>query len=629
MAPQNKIMTKPAHFLWLGLGFSLAVLGAAIAFNLYLERNLTMARESERLSAHARVIAENLEHQLASADRALKEIRGEVPNWKGSSGLKAGTLHLKMLSNAMSGIRYISVINAEGTLLISNELQQFVGRNFSHRDYFQAVKQRPSVDTLYVSPPYKSLIGPYFINVTRMIPGAHGEFAGIVTATLDPEYFKTLMTSALYAPDMWDAIAHGDGLLFLMEPEREGMQGMNLALPGTLFTRHRDSGRMATVYTDTVYATRELRMMAQRTTRSDTLKMDKPLDVAVSRDLGAVLRPWRRTAMAQGGLYVLLVIFSIAGLYAYQRRQRKFVQREAETTSAMRLFAERLQLATEASGIGVWDYDFLAGRLIWDDSMYAIYGLARSDGSSYDVWNRSVLPEDRPIADAAMKATLEQGVPYTPLFRIRRSDGAIRHIQARARIHFDTAGKPVRMVGTNEDITEQKTMQEQLELQAHHDYLTGLFNRRHFLEQGQLALAGAKRYDHALSLCMLDIDQFKSINDTRGHQAGDIVLQKLGHILRETLRTVDIIGRMGGEEFAILMPETDLQEAAEIAERLRETVASTNVILEAGLPLHFSVSIGVTTMKDKEVNMDILISQADTALYQAKNTGRNKVCLAD
>ena len=359
MAPQNKITTKPAHFLWLGLGFFLAVLGAAIAFNLYLERGLTMGRESERLSAHARVIAENLEHQLASANRALKEIRGEVPNWKGSSGLKAGTLHLKMLSNAMSGIRYISVINAEGTLVMSNELQQFVGRNFSHRDYFQAVKQYPSVDTLYVSPPYKSLLGPYFINVSRMIPGAHGEFAGIVTATLDPEYFKTLMTSALYAPDMWDAIAHGDGLLFLMEPEREGMQGMNLALPGTLFTRHRDSGRMATVFTDTVYATRELRMMAQRTVRSDALKVDKPLDVAVSRDLDAVLRPWLRTAMMQGGLYVMIVTLSIAGLYAYQRRQRKFVQREAEATSTMRLFAERLQLATEASGIGVWDYDMV------------------------------------------------------------------------------------------------------------------------------------------------------------------------------------------------------------------------------------------------------------------------------
>jgi diguanylate cyclase (GGDEF)-like protein/PAS domain S-box-containing protein len=542
---------------------------------------------------------------------------------------KAGTLHLRMLSNAMSGIRYISVISAEGTLVMSNELQQFIGRNFSHRDYFQAVKQHPSVDMLYVSPPYKSLLGPYFINVSRMLPGAHGEFAGIVTATLDPEYFKTLMTSALYAPDMWDAIAHGDGLLFLMEPEREGMQGMNLALPGTLFTRHRDSGKLATVFTDTVYATRERRMMAQHTVRSDALKVDKPLDVAVSRDLSMVLQPWRRTAMAQGGLYVLLVIISIAGLYAYQRRQRKFEQLDAEATAALRLSTERLQLATEASGVGVWDYDFLTSQLIWDDSMYAIYGLNRSAGSSYDIWNRSVLPEDRPIADAALKATLEQGVPYTPQFRIRRSDGAIRYIQARARIHFDTAGKPLRMVGTNEDVTEQKNLQEQLELQAHHDYLTGLPNRRHFMEQGELALAGAKRYGHALSLCMLDIDHFKHINDTYGHKAGDIVLQKLGHILRETLRTVDITGRMGGEEFAILMPETDFREAAEIAERLRETVSRSDVISEAGLPLHFSVSIGVAAMREKDVNMDMLINLADQALYLAKNSGRNKVCLAD
>jgi diguanylate cyclase (GGDEF)-like protein/PAS domain S-box-containing protein len=333
--------------------------------------------------------------------------------------------------------------------------------------------------------------------------------------------------------------------------------------------------------------------------------------------------------MAQGGLYVLIVIFSMAGLYGYQRRQRKFEQREAEAAATLRLSAERLQLAAEASDFGVWDYDLATNQLVWDDSMFAIYGIEKSTVSNlYDVWSSSLLPEDRPETDAALKATLERGVPYTPHFHIRRGDGAVRYIQARARIHFDASGKPRRLVGTNEDITEQNNLQEQLELQAHHDYLTGLFNRRHFLELGELALAGAKRYDHALSLCMLDIDYFKTINDTHGHKAGDIVLQKLSHVLRETLRTVDIIGRMGGEEFAILMPETGFQEAAEIAERLRETVARSDVILEAGLPLHFFISIGVAAMKDKNVNMDMLINQADTALYQAKNTGRNKVCLA-
>lgn len=729
-------------------------LGGAIAFNLNLEHDRRAAREQDRLSAQARVIAENLEHQLASTNLALENIRVELPHWKGPAGLQAETLYLKALTNVMPGIRYIGIMDAKGTLRASN-LQEFVGRNFGYRDYFQAVKQHPNADTLYISPPFKSVAGPYVINLSRMIFGQQGEFAGIITASLDPEYFKTLMTSVLYAPDMWDAIGHGDGLLFLMVPERKELHGMNLAQPGSFFTQHRDSGQVATVLTGTVYSTGEVRMMAQRTVHPDALKMDKPLVVAVSRDFDTVFQSWRRDAMTQAGLFGLVAVVSILWLYAYQRRQQLFEREAAKAAAALQHSAERLQLATEASGVGVWDYDIVTGALVWDDAMYIIYGIDKAAVSSlYDAWHNCVLPEDQPEEAAALKATIEQGVPYRTLFRIRRGDGALRYIQARARIYFDAAGKPVRLVGTNEDITdrqqreaalresedrfrstfdsaaigmalvnlegrflqvndalcrivgytqaelqqktfhdithpddletdlalmrelmagtrhsyqmekryfhkdgrviwvllsgsavrdstdrvmyfiaqiqditERKMLLDRLELQASQDYLTGLSNRRHFMEQGEVELARVQRYGEELSLFMLDIDYFKSINDTHGHKAGDIVLQKLGNILRETLRTVDIIGRMGGEEFAILLPETDLQEATEIAERLREIVANSGVILEAGLPLHFTISIGVATLKGNDVNLDILLNLADQALYQAKNTGRNKVCI--
>jgi diguanylate cyclase (GGDEF)-like protein len=192
----------------------------------------------------------------------------------------------------------------------------------------------------------------------------------------------------------------------------------------------------------------------------------------------------------------------------------------------------------------------------------------------------------------------------------------------------DSNGKILYFVAQIQDITERRTMLEKLELHANQDYLTGLSNRRHFLEQGEIELSRVQRYGEALSVFMLDIDHFKNINDTHGHKAGDTVLQQLSQVLRETLRTADIIGRMGGEEFAILLPETDLQEAAEIAERLREIVARRDVILEAGLPLHITVSIGVVTLKDKGVNLDILLNLADKALYQAKASGRNRVCVS-
>lgn len=148
------------------------------------------------------------------------------------------------------------------------------------------------------------------------------------------------------------------------------------------------------------------------------------------------------------------------------------------------------------------------------------------------------------------------------------------------------------------------------------------------MEQAELELNRAVRYGNALSLLMLDIDFFKRVNDAHGHRAGDAVLKKLVEVCREILREVDIIGRIGGEEFAILLPETASDEAVDVAERLREVMENTKVPLEDGLPLRFSLSIGVTSLTSKDDNVDVLLNSADKALYSAKNSGRNKVCVS-
>ncbi|CAG1020796.1 Diguanylate cyclase DgcM [Methylococcales bacterium] len=176
------------------------------------------------------------------------------------------------------------------------------------------------------------------------------------------------------------------------------------------------------------------------------------------------------------------------------------------------------------------------------------------------------------------------------------------------------------------DIRERKTLLAELEHQAHFDYLTGIANRRHFMEQGEMELARAQRYGNSLSIFMLDIDHFKKINDSFGHAVGDKVLQKMGCIFAQTLREVDIPGRLGGEEFAVLLPETNSSKALEVAERLRNFVANTTIPLEAGVSLQFTICIGVATLREKISNIDSLLNLADKALYQAKDSGRNKVC---
>ncbi|MEW6132230.1 MAG: GGDEF domain-containing protein [Pseudomonadota bacterium] len=127
---------------------------------------------------------------------------------------------------------------------------------------------------------------------------------------------------------------------------------------------------------------------------------------------------------------------------------------------------------------------------------------------------------------------------------------------------------------------------------------------------------------------MIDIDHFKNINDAHGHKVGDIVLQELANILRNTFRTVDVIGRIGGEEFAVVLPETELQQALEVAERLRMNAAEADLEQAAGLPLHFTVSVGVVALAGRDISLGNLLDLADTALYEAKQGGRNRVCVS-
>ncbi len=181
--------------------------------------------------------------------------------------------------------------------------------------------------------------------------------------------------------------------------------------------------------------------------------------------------------------------------------------------------------------------------------------------------------------------------------------------------------------GVSRNISERKRLQQDLEHQAHIDYLTGVNNRGHFMRLAEIEVARVVRYDGELSNLMMDIDHFKKINDTYGHKSGDLVLKKFAELCLQTLREMDIIGRMGGEEFAVLLPQTRVVRAVEVAERLCNNISNACVPIENGVSIRFTVSIGVTSMRSHSDNLDALLVHADKALYEAKNSGRNKVVL--
>lgn len=159
------------------------------------------------------------------------------------------------------------------------------------------------------------------------------------------------------------------------------------------------------------------------------------------------------------------------------------------------------------------------------------------------------------------------------------------------------------------------------------DGLTQVYNRKHWEECLAKEFARATRYDHGLSLIMIDIDNFKALNDTRGHQCGDYVLQEMAKKVQDLLRLCDIFGRYGGEEFAVILPETSIEGAIEVGERIRAGV-DCHIIHYQGTDISISLSIGIAKVESFDKRYEDLIAKADKAMYRAKETGRNRVCLA-
>jgi len=165
---------------------------------------------------------------------------------------------------------------------------------------------------------------------------------------------------------------------------------------------------------------------------------------------------------------------------------------------------------------------------------------------------------------------------------------------------------------------------QKLELLASTDPLTGAYNRRHFMETGYNELLRSKRYKHTFTVLMLDIDHFKAVNDTHGHNIGDEALIQTVAVIQQTLRAEDIMARLGGEEFAVLLPETEKAKGALLAERIR--VAISEIVVETPTtPLTFTMSIGISESTDADTDIDDALKRADDALYQAKERGRNQV----
>jgi diguanylate cyclase (GGDEF)-like protein/PAS domain S-box-containing protein len=229
--------------------------------------------------------------------------------------------------------------------------------------------------------------------------------------------------------------------------------------------------------------------------------------------------------------------------------------------------------------------------------------------------------------------TILSGKEWRGEFLNRKKNGELYWEYSSISAIADSKGNITHFVAVNEDITSRKEAEEKikrlnagLEQLAMTDFLTSLYNRRYFMQRGVEEFKRTKRNKQSLALLMMDIDEFKSVNDTYGHEAGDMALQQVAAVLKASLRETDILGRMGGEEFAVLLPNTTLEEAAILAERVRQIImnASFETVGEA-LTIFVTICIGVAAYTKGMSSIEDLLRNADEALYDAKHNGRNRV----
>lgn len=605
------------------------------------DRDAVEQRETDRLRAAATVIERKTIRKLETGNRALQSFMNRLDAWQKSPTTWAdASAYLEAVADSNPDFTLLFFLDAKGTVLASSgEGKSNLGRDFSQRPYFQSVKRQPAADTLYVSEPFQTLRGRYAINLVRALVGPDGELRGVVVAGLEPQTLRTFLNSTLYADDMWVAIAHGNGVQLMMEPDKAGQSGLQLNRPGSLFEKHTVNGGRETVAKGVTMATGQFRFTVLRTVRLPVLKMDAGLVLAVSREHDAVFHSSEKLRQNFALIFLIMALGAAGSLSLNQSirfaakqsaaQARQELEERDETLRRFFLLNQDLFAIVDETG------HYTRVNEAWS----ALLGYSQDQIVGNPVGQVSH-PDDRGKVDD-YRQRLTEGMPVGGVVtRVRHVQGHYLDIEWRVLHAGDQVflnGRDVsrekanmrEMEKVNTQLAEQKLALQEM---AFHDGLTGVFNRRYFDEVLHAEWRACAREGKVIAVLLLDIDHFKLYNDTYGHLQGDECLKHVATELQNRFkRPRDFVARYGGEEFVALLSDTDEKGALHKANEVVQAIAAMHIKHEKSpVQPYVTVSVGVAVVTPNLVDLpESLVQRADAVLYEAKSTGRNRAVLAE
>ncbi len=298
------------------------------------------------------------------------------------------------------------------------------------------------------------------------------------------------------------------------------------------------------------------------------------------------------------------------------------ISRRKQAEQALRESEEHLLLAMSAAQMGMWYWEAQTDRFTYSDGLLALFGVpADSPPADYRVLQERLHPEDRDLFNATLRHSIKHGTDFQVDYRVRWPDGSEHWIANRANVHRGEDGRARRVIGVAMNITERKNAEQRVTHMAHHDTLTGLPNRALLRDRIQQAIAQAHRNSTQMAVLFLDLDRFKTINDSLGHQLGDRLLQSVASRILVCVREGDTVSRVGGDEFVIVIPAIESSsDASTVASKILEVLASSFHL--HGHDLHVGTSIGISLYPSDGSDAETLMRNADTAMYHAKDSGR-------